>query len=354
MVRNANVEAAVHLALDQVDAYIGGAKVVLPQPANRRACDCQLAYRSGSVRLASMFLAFYSTRDKAWDCRSVPTGIRGAFGDKLLAEQITRRDVTLHDAITAFGENLGWKGNVKHVRLQADPRFGSFCGALKKAGLAERALMAGYMAARFAESRRKTRPLPPVGDDVLTFARAKELFSRLLELKTEGHVQQFLVAAMLAVQRRRYGFEIRTHHPHAADKYDEVAGDIEEFRAGTLIGAYEVTVRPDWKNRLSGFKAKMDRFRLPKYVVIAGNVNSDDELAVPARLIAWLEPLGRDIAVVDIQDLVTVMSAELSAVELRAVVNLAYEFLSRRDLCGRPAFLQAYRDTVDAWLDEHG
>jgi hypothetical protein len=352
MTRNEKVEKAVSAAIERTDCFIGGGKLQLPSAASRKVCDAQISHRSGSVRLASLFLAFYSMGDPRWGCDSVPKGIRGQYGDKMLAEQLTERCVTLHDAITAFGENLGWKGNVVNVRLSRDPRFSAFCQMLKNADKDERKRIADYLAAKFAESRREAMPLPPVGDDILTFSRAKGLFERMLSLSTEGHVQQFLVAAMLAVHRGRYGLEIRTHHPHASDRFDETAGDIEEFRNGDLLRAYEVTVRPDWKNRLSNFRAKMDKFGLSKYVIIAGNVNSDEELAVPAKLIAFLKPIQRDIAVVDIHDVAMVMAAELTALELRRVVNLGYDLLCQKNLCGRSEFQEAYRKVVDVWLDE--
>lgn len=353
MARNEKVETAAQLALKRVDAFIAGATLsALSSAASRKACDAQIAHRSGSVRLGSLFLACYAVVDAEWDCDRVPTGIRGQFGDKLLSEQLTQRSVTLHDAITAFGENLGWKGNVANVRLSNDPRFVGFCAALAKAGTRERSLIMDYLAAKFAESRREVKPLPPVADNVLTFARAKQLFTALLALTSEGHVQQFLIAAMLKIHRKRYAMEVHTHHPHAADKYDEAAGDIEEFHDGRLIRAYEVTVRSDWTSRLSAFRAKMDHYGLAKYIIIAGGVNADDELAEPARLITFLKPAGRDIAVVDIHDVVMVMAAELTAFELREVVNLAFDFLCQRELCGRAEFQEAYRAVVDRWLDQ--
>lgn len=353
MARNKNIEIAVQLALEKVDAFIAGTTLSsLPPKNSRRACDAQLAHRSGSVRLGSLFLACYAAVDPKWDCDRVPTGSRGKYGDKLLSEQLTQREITLHNAITAFGENLGWKGNVTSFRLSNDSRFSRFCGVLAKTRAKGRMLIVDYLAAKFAESRSETKPLPPVDDNVLTFARAKQLFTDLLALSSEGHVQQFLMAAMLGVHRRRFGVEVRTHHPHAADKYDKTAGDIEEFHEGRLIRAYEVTVRPDWKNRLSAFRAKMDTFELTKYVIIAGGVNDDEELAEPARLITFLKPTGRDIAVVDIHDVAVVMAAELSSSELREVVNLTFDFLCQRELCGRAEFQEAYRDIVDKWLDQ--
>lgn len=152
--------------------------------------------------------------------------------------------------------------------------------------------------------------------------------------------------------RTRYGHEIKTHHAHASDKYDDTYGDIEEFRDGTLIRAYEVTVRPDWKNRVTDFRAKMDAAGLTKYVIFASNINSDDELAQPANMLRFLEPYGRDIAVVDILDVIHVFTAELTARELRDAVNQTHSYLSSPKLCGRADIVDRYTDAVSDWLDQ--
>ena len=145
------------------------------------------------------------------------------------------------------------------------------------------------------------------------FARAKSLLHQLIATSSEGHIQQFLIAALLRVHRLRVGAEITTHHPHAADTYDDTAGDIEERLGGDVLRAYEVTVRDDWENRISVFKSKMDKFHLSKYVIIASEINGDPQWGEPAGLLVSLEPCGRDIAVVDILDFVNVFASELTA-----------------------------------------
>lgn len=216
----------------------------------------------------------------------------------------------------------------------------------------DRGLAADYMAARFAESRQLVAPLPPVGDDVLTYARARLLFYALIEIPSEGNIQQFLIAALLQVHRARYGYEIKTHHVHASDKFDATAGDIEEFRDGNLLRAYEVTVRPDWKNRVGDFRAKMDQAGLKKYTIIASDVSSDEELAEPASMIRFLQPYGRDIAVVDIYDFVDVFAMELTADELRRSVNQTYSYLTTPSLCGRADVISRFSTAVTGWLDQ--
>jgi hypothetical protein len=350
--RNVLIERTVDAALARIDAFIEGEKLhSLPSPAARAAMDRQLGHGSNSVRLASLFLVFYSALDPAWDCNSIPTGIRGQYGDKRLATQLGLRSITLHNAITAFGENLGWKGNVTNSRLQNDVRFDGFARALAKLDIEARRLSADYMAARFAESRKVIAPLPPVADDALTFARARELFYTLIAIPSEGNIQQFLIAALLCVHRRRYGYDVRTHHVHASDRFDTTAGDIEELLNGDLVRAYEVTVRPDWKNRVGDFRKKMDEAGLKKYTIIASNVNSDEELAEPANMITFLSPYGRDIAVVDIHDFVNVFAMELSADELRAAVTQTYSYLTTPTLCGRADIVERFNGAVAGWLD---
>ncbi|MBN9118312.1 MAG: hypothetical protein J0I06_03980 [Planctomycetes bacterium] len=348
------MEEAVRLALERIDAFINGEKVALPSKEHRRAADTLLEEQAPSVRTAALYLMYYWVSDPDWDLNSVPVGTRGTYGDKLLCEELGLRHITLYGSITAYAENLGWKGNVKNVRLEKDPRFNGFLAAVADAKGAPKEVqkIADYFASRFAESKVEPTPLPPVGADVLTFVRAKRLFHALLALESEGHVQQFLVASLLFEYRRRHGLEIRTHHPHASDKFDGTAGDIEEYHEERLVRAYEVTVRDDWRNRVSNFKTKMDRFKLPKYVIIAANVNADPEWSVPATMALKLNKYERDIAVVDITDVLNFLAAELNPAELRAVVNKGYEYLSDRKLCGKEDFKEKYRETVRDWLDE--
>ncbi len=350
--RNTQVELAVTAALSRIDAFIEGERLARVLPAAVRAVlDRQLGHSSNSVRLASLFFVFYAVTDPNWDCNSIPTGLRGQWGDKRLANDLNRRSITLHNSITAFGENLGWKGNVTAARLQGDNRFAELSMLLAELSPEDRSASAEYMASRFAESRRVVSPLPPVGADVLTYVRARELLSALISIPSEGNVQQFVIAGLLHIHRRRFGHEVRTHHVHASDRFDGTYGDIEEYRDGKLIAAYEVTVRPDWKNRFSDFRKKMDEAGLSKYVIIASGINSDHQLAAPADMLRFVEPYGRDIAIIDILDVVHVFAAELTAEELRDAVNQTHAYLTSPSLCGRADIIDKYTGAVDVWLD---
>lgn len=349
--RNERVERAVNQALARIDAFIAGAPIALPNGEHRGAVEKLLAEQKASIRTAALFLMFYRLEDPAWDLSSVPVGSRGRFGDKRLSEELSKRSLTLHSNIKAWGENLGIKGNAGEFKFDTDPRFRGFLAAIQNASTEEQRQIADYVAQRFAESQSIPAPLPPVSDDLLTFARTKALFLDLLGIRSEGHVQQFLIAALLHVLRGKQHIEVITHHPHAADEFDRTAGDIEEYQDGHLVRAYEVTVRDDWQNRISGFKEKMDRFGLGKYVIIASNVNTDEAWAQPAQLALALQPYGRDIVVIDIRDVLNFLAAELTPGELREAVNKTYEYLRGPHLSGRQEFIEAYQHVVSAWLD---
>ena len=105
--RNFHVERTVDGILAKIDAFIEGKKLIgLPSPKARAAMDAQLTHSSNSVRLASLFLVFYSTVDTNWDCNSIPTGIRGQWGDKRLANALSLRNITLHNAITEVAPEI--------------------------------------------------------------------------------------------------------------------------------------------------------------------------------------------------------------------------------------------------------
>lgn len=67
-----------------------------------------------------------------------------------------------------------------------------------------------------------------------------------------------------------------------------------------------------------------------------------------------MEEYGRDIAVIDIRDVVNFLGAELTSVELRRAVNRTFDFLTNPRLCGKHEYVNSFREAVDEWLDEMG
>lgn len=349
--RNINVERAIALALERIDYFLAGGEIGLPSPESRHACDSLLEAQSASIVTACLFFTFYRLVEPTYDFTRQPVGSRGKYGDKWFCEELSKRSLTLHNNIKAYFENIGSKGDVQNFNPAQDQRYKSYLTAIARLPPGQLKRVADYLAAKFAGSQRLIQPLPPVGADVLTFARAKLLFHQLIALPTEGFVPQFLITALLSEFRRKEGIEVATHHPHASDAFDKAAGDIEEWLHGKLFRAYEVTVRDDWKNRVSGFKMKMDEYGLNKYTIIASGVRGDAKWYSPASLIISLEEYGRDVAVLDIEEVLNFMAAELTAKELRDAINQVHGYLSNPQLCGRHDLMEKYRAAVSKWLD---
>lgn len=350
--RNINVESAASLILEKVDAFIGGKKLrALPKAEVRNRVDAFMSKPGGSVRLASVFLLAYSTVDTAWDFSSVPVGVRGKYGDKRLSAELSDKFVGFHENITAFGENLGWKGNVKAFNLSTDKRFSEFLNFLKEFNTEERRVILDYVCSKIAETRYIPAALPALPPNYLTYSKAVALMTELLQAPSEGHIQQFLIAAILRTHRSRHGILVITHHPHASDKFDGTCGDIEELHEDRLINAYEVTVRDDWKNRIPDLREKMARGRLKKYVLIAAGVNKDQPVYNPSELVNFTKKAGFDLAIVDIEDFIRVFCAELTAEEIVSVVNTCNSFLCDKKLSGRPEFMRLFKSIVDNWID---
>lgn len=350
--RNLKVEAAVTHIVAELDKLIEGEPVVTLAPKKIQIVfDAAIEKAKGSVRLANVFFIAYAIVCDDWDFDSIPVGIRGTHGDKKLAASLTDRFVNFHMSVTAFGENLGWKGAVRNFSLRTDGRFKTFVVALASLNAQERQQLFDHAIWVMYQSRAVPKALPKLPATYLTYARGLVLTEELVALQTEGHVQQFLVAAFLHVHRGRRGHTIKTHHPHAADKFDGTCGDIEEFHNEDLVAAYEVTVRDDWKNRLPDFRAKMLKGGLKKYVLIASNVHVDGQLSTAKKLLDFTKQIEFDLAIVDIKDFFAVFCAELSTDELLAAINLAYEFLLSPVLCGRQEIQQKFREVVDQWLE---
>jgi hypothetical protein len=333
-----------------LDAFVDGRVPPEPTPAHIQAIfDEQIKGQGGSVTLASVFFVAYSVTEADWSGTTVPVGIRGKFGDKRLAEELAVRNVTLHKNVVAFGENLGWKGNVRNVRLSRDPRFATFVRSLVSLSPADRKRLVAHVAWKLSESRVVPKPMPPLPRGYFGYARSLDLCGRLLAIPSEGHIQQFLVAAFLRIHRRRYGHEIMTHHPHASDRFDRTAGDIEEYRDGSLVAAYEVTVRDDWKNRLSDLARKASSAGLKRYVVFAANVRTDPQLSPAEVLVKFVKPLTFDLAVIDLSDFFSVFCYELSPAEIEEAIQYCYKLLVEPSLSGREDFMRAYKEVAAAW-----
>lgn len=198
------------------------------------------------------------------------------------------------------------EGAVKQFNLSQDARFSTYLSGLRSLNAEEKKRLLHHVAWRIATSRVVPQALPPLPGSYLSYARSLSLCEFLLAVPSEGHIQQFLVAAFLETHRKRFGHRVETHHPHASDKFDGTKGDIEEFRDYELVAAYEVTVQLTGRIGYLILRRRCDA-KLPKYVIFAAGVRGDFELSPATQLIDFVQDLPFDLAVVDIRDFFSVL-----------------------------------------------
>jgi hypothetical protein len=196
--RNVKVEAAVDRVISALDKLINGEPIPEPTPKSiQDVFESAIEKAKGSARLAIVFFIAYSLDSVSWDFKTIPVGIRGTHGDKKLASTLTSRHVNFHMAVTAFGENLGWKGNVRKFNLKSDDRFSLFIERLEQLNCKQKQQLFNFSIWTLFQTRSVPKALPKLPPKYLTYSRALALCEELTSLQTEGHVQQFLVAAFL-------------------------------------------------------------------------------------------------------------------------------------------------------------
>lgn len=352
MPRNIAVGNAVDKIIHILDNLISGnSPSRVPSTETKNKIDVFLkTTSSGSVILASTFLLSYSTLVENYKFTTVPTGVRGKYGDKKLSNELNRRHVTIHNRIVAFGENLGWKGNVINFDLSKDDRF-SILQFFSKLSQKNKEVALHYLVWNIYDSISKPKAIPKFSGSYLTYGRCVKLFDKIIRKKSEGYFPQFLISAILKVHRNGMT-DIVTHHPHAADKYDNAVGDIEEYYNEKLIAAYEVTVRPDWRNRIESFREKMLNHGLNKYVIIAGDVASNNSTNSVDALLKFTESTGFDLAVVDIFEFIRVFAADMTTDQLIKVINTTHEYLLDDKLCGRVKMIDDFQKMINRFIKE--
>jgi hypothetical protein len=333
---------AATFALDRIDSF----KVGSPPPAIdkdlRAAIDAMMGRANKSDRPALLFLAAYKHLHPEHDADDVPSGWRPV--DKNLCVALTERGLTLHGNITSYAENMGIKGQASSFSLFSRKPLGDILKMMQANKNAKAVL--DYVAWLFAQSYREEAEPVDLGKGYLTFIRAEQVCLELLGKPTQGHIQQFLIAALLTAYHSDPGWEVRTHHPHGSDKSDKTAGDVEVFDdSEKLVEAYEVTVRPDWKNRKADLRAKAEANRPAAYILVCERTG-DPDLEAPENLESFMTSVGGDIAVIDIRAFVSVLLVQLDSEGRKRALQTLQALVRDKDLCGVPDYI----DLVDQIL----
>jgi hypothetical protein len=299
-----------------------------------------------SDKPALLFLLAYKVLNPDHDISAIPRGWRPA--DKQLCAALTEGGYTLHSNVTAFGENMGTKGQADRYNFFERPRTGQVLEYIANyRGQLAPAL--SYIAWRFKKSHTPPVRIEPLGSDELTFTRAYAKAHKLIFTESGGHFPQFLVAALLRALHEQWGTQLRvvTHHPHASDTSDRTAGDLELFdERGEIVDAFEVTIRPDWKNRRPDLLKKMAAFGLSRYHVICF-FEGDVQLSNPESLDAYMSELGQDISVVDIRAFTASTLMSLTRQNRVRVFELLEGYIRDRQLSGVPEYVAKLKQIVE-------
>jgi hypothetical protein len=256
----------------------------------------------------------------------------------------------LHENITSFGENMGSKGNAAGFNLFERPRLGLalryFQDHPREVGSA-----LAYVAQRFKDSFREPVGIAAPGADDLIFTKALKIADELIYTDSGGHFPQFLVAGLLKAfhEQLETGLVVRTNHPNASDKFGGAAGDVEVATADAskVLEGYEVTVRPDWKNRKPDLLKKMRAFGLLEYNVICLMEGEDAGLADPGKLHEYMAELGQDISVVDIRAFAAVMLQLLDRDHRKQAFAHVEEYVRDPKLSGVPEYVERLKAILE-------
>jgi hypothetical protein len=255
--------------------------------------------------------------------------------------------LTLHERVTAPGQNIGAKGQQEAFDLFGRPRVGEILRYLASHP-DEVSPALDYLAWRFKRSYEASVAPPSLADIVFNFVHCVKLSEQLIAEVSGGHFPQLLIAALLkALHEQNWtGLSVSTHHAHASDYYTGTAGDIDiTDDSGTIVEAFEVTARPDWKNRTPDFPKKMQRHNLSRFTILCLK-NNDPELNSPEALEAYVSPLGYDVAVVDIKSFAEALFALLTHESRTKAFTYFLDYVEDRKICGVPALIDRAREIL--------
>lgn len=295
--------------------------------------------RAASDKVVLLFMLGVKAARPNWHLSRLPQGWRPH--DEVLSAGLSSKHLTLHENVTAPGQNIGAKGQQETFDLFGRPRLGDALRFLEEHPEQVAAAL-DYAVWRFQRSYRAAVAPPSLGDITFSFHRCLEICERLLAEVSGGQFAQLLVTALLRAFHEQHGtgLQVTTHHTYASDFYKGSAGDIDVAdAAGQILDAFEVTGRPDWKNRMPDFPKKMERHNLSKFTILCPK-SDDPDLNTPEALKAYVSPLGYDVAIVDTESFLETMFALLNHESRVKTFTYFLEYISDPYLCGNPSLIE--------------
>ena len=300
------------------DAAIAAAPAALPEKVmvdiDVVIPDRRTSYRDGIVIQFSFGLV-----DPDWDITRRPAGGRslaqalGAF----LAERHIR---FVKDAY----QNIG-----KNSEVMVRGNFAEFDRVLtwgQAASAQERQLAFDYTCAQIASTARPVLPMPELNRSTLTFARTAELLLGLIDVPSQGAYDQFTAAALLQTLVAKHdasAARVETKNLNASDKSSRAAGDVQIVAGSHVLEAFEVTAN-NWSTKMAGASKTIRDNDLSRLHVLARRPDTER-----ATSMERLKELTEDVAVLDVRQVIEVLTAALTRPQRADALVRLYELLDR-------------------------
>lgn len=275
------------------------------------------SYRSALV----VQLGYGLAADEPMDLTQRPSGSRGATGvagrtGSLLKEHHVATVPDSHQNIAKNNPNMA-RGN-----------FPAFDNVLRWASEPERTkdelrAVFDYACCSIARTARPVSPMPDVDQGKLTFAAVMTLFNEMLEAKSGGAHEQYIVAALLEADAGQSATEqyVETKNINTSDKSARSPADVQLKRKGRVDEAFEVTAN-EWTEKTSPGSEKIRAFDLSRLHVVAR----------VSDYTSMLKELGKqadDISVLEVRGFVATYAARLLRPWRAAALKRLYELLDR-------------------------
>jgi len=198
--------------------------------------------------------------------------------------------------------------------------------AATQASLAEVSAAFEYFAEGMAELARPLPPLPELVTRRLTFPALAALFDELLGHPSRGAHEQFILAALLSAAAEAEGTSrVVTKPLNAADASAGTAADIQVWRRGELLEAYEVSGNR-WRSKITQAAQMREKTDLPRIHIVA-NAGTATGLEIINSLQSDRIEKEADISVLDIGHEIRSAAARLSRPSRKVALSVLYGYL---------------------------
>lgn len=301
--RNAAIADA---STDLPDEVLANLDVVLPHR--------HVSYRDGILIQFSFGLA-----EPEWDLTMRPTGGR-TLAQALGVYLADRHIKSVKDAYQNIAKNTDRLARGNFAEFDSTLTWGNGATAEQRQALFD------YACARVAETARPVLPMPELNRSTLTFARTAELLLGLVDVPSQGAYDQFTTAALLHTMVSEHdasAARVETKNLNASDKSSRAAGDVQIVAGSHVIEAFEVTAN-NWATKMDGASKTIRDNDLSRIHVIARRPDGER-----AASMARLKELTEDVSVLDVRQVIEVLTAALTRPQRSDALVRLYQYLDR-------------------------